>query len=200
VEYWFDRATKVFAREDLARREVLKSLALTGVASLLPGTSWAQSSLGEAAPPAPAPCTLISIGGKRTTTVSASAKYRGQLLTLSSTSTRFGRGASPQTFFQRVELDGKLLYELTYNFVPAFERTSSGGTSRAAVPTGRLEISYGSLIRGPRHVLLKIENGAIQGFADGHAISNERRSAALATIEPDLQIALRDLSQQRAAT
>jgi len=55
MEHWFDRTTKLLARDGVARRDVLSSLALTGMASLLPRTSWAQSILGEAAPPHPAP-------------------------------------------------------------------------------------------------------------------------------------------------
>ena len=86
MEHWFDSATKILARGDVARREILKSLALTGIASLFPETSWAQSLLGEAAKvqptAAPAPCTRTSVGGKRSTTVLASASYKGQPLTL----------------------------------------------------------------------------------------------------------------------
>lgn len=64
-----------------------------------------------------APCTQTNVGGKRTTTLSASSNYKGQLLTLTSTSTLFGRRTAFGTFSQRVELGGKLLYELTYNSV-----------------------------------------------------------------------------------
>jgi hypothetical protein len=106
MEHWFDSATKALAGRSLGRREVFKTAALAGVASLLPRQSCAQSVLREARvqpSPAAAPCTRTSVGGKRKTTVSASAKYKGQTLSLRSVLTTFGRRFSQAT--SRVELD-----------------------------------------------------------------------------------------------
>lgn len=198
MEHWFDNATKALAG-GVRRRGVLSSLALAPIASLLPQKSWAQSVLGKTSPPAPAAlgfCTRTTVDGKRITTVAASTKYKGQLLTLSSTSTKLGRGSAPQTSIQRVELDSSLLYELTYNFVPAFQRTSAHKISRAAVPLGRLEITFSPLIRGPRHLVLKVAKGVIQGFADGHPVRN--KNSALITIDLISRSRCKTSSQPRA--
>ena len=147
-------------------------------------------------PPLPidlAPCTQTNLGGKRATTLSASTTYKGQALTLTMGSTRFGQRLPSGTFSQRFELGGKLLYELTYNSVPAVERTNSGGISPAATPMGRLAISYGQAIRGgPRHVILKSDDkGVVQGFADGHRVTNEQQSSV--AVDPDLKKSMENL-------
>ncbi|SRR6185437_16097388 len=202
AEHWFDHATKAFARKRLGRREALKSLTLTGIAFLLSGTSCAQSLLGEARKiqpsPAPVPCTRTNVGGKRTTTVSASTHYKGKPLTLMSISTLSGHRTLSGTIYQRIQLGGKLLSELTYDFMTGFEQTSPTGISGTAIPPGRLKISYAPPITGPRFVLLKADSkGVIQGFSDGHLVTKEH--PPVVTSNPILKSRCRSLLRARAA-
>jgi len=169
MEHWFDSATKVLARRGASRREALKGLALTPIASLIPRQARAQvtpSGPGRPTPPSPAgaPCSQTNVGGKRTTTVSASATYNAQVLTLMSTWTVFGYRNLSGTFYQRAELGGKLLYELKYDFRPALEPSTTGGTPTVATVLGRLQATYASPITGPRNIITKFDGkGAFQG-------------------------------------
>jgi hypothetical protein len=201
-DHWFDAFTKRLATSPGTRRHFLELGVAGGLlaswASLLRipmASAQTPVETRKFPPPVPnkmAPCTQTNVGGKRTTTLSASSNYKGQLLTLTSISTLFGRRTAFGTFSQRVELGGKLLYELTYNSVQALERASPGGISPTATPLGRLEISYAPPIRGPRHVILKVDNkGVVQGFADGHAVTKEH--PIVVAIDPDLQKSMQDL-------
>jgi hypothetical protein len=110
MEHWFDRTTKLLAREGVARREILKTAAFAGMASLLPRVSWSQ--------PSPAPCTQTNAGGRRTTTLSRSIAYKGQPLTLTHSSTSL-QNSSSKTLVQRVQLGSELIAQVTLDSVLA---------------------------------------------------------------------------------
>jgi hypothetical protein len=184
MEHWFDGATKSLAQDGGSRRELLKTAALAGMAFLLPRTSWAQPSPGAGA------CLQTSAGGKRTVSTSASTTFQGQALTLTSTVTTFGHQRwRSGTIYQRVDLGGKLLYEMTYDFVPGFKKTT-GGVTAAPTPLARLEANYEPPIVAPRHVILRWIDGAAQGFVDGHVFLKDRFTV---NMPADLQESVRGL-------
>jgi hypothetical protein len=76
-------------------------------------------------------------------------------------------------FHQRIELGGVLVREVTFEQTPGSKRSGRGNKSTTAISMGRIEIVNGPAIRGPRHIILKNENGLIKGIADGRILSKE---------------------------
>lgn len=182
MEHWFDRATKFIAGGAPSRRGMLEGAALAGVATMMPVPAWSA-----------APCVRRNVRGTHTTTVSSSGAYQGQALTLQSTWSTTARGYAPGTFSANVSLAGRPLYNFSVRFTPGFQRPSGGSKAPAPVPLLRADIRTGPAIGGPRHVVLKASSAAVQGRADGRAVTSALRAPAAVTFEPALRSALQGL-------
>ena len=204
MEHWFDAFTRALAWDRVNRRDVIKAaLAGVGVAPFLLEGEASKASAGAATTgPATANPAIIRLplrtqtsgGGGRTTTMSGSGTYKGQALTLRVVRNAVGGRFPEVTIYQRVDLGSNLLYESSTHFVPGFLQPSGRGTKRSMVPVGSAEIRYGLAIRSPRNVVLKGYGGAVQGFVDGRAVSNQQGGAVTVEIDPELQRAVEELA------
>ncbi len=141
----------------------------------------------------PAPFVQSNLRGTRTTKLSASTTHKGQPLTSEAVWTVVGGRSASVRFYQRIELGGVLLRELTYVQTPGSKRSSQGNKVTTAMSMGRIEIFNGPAIRGPRHIILKNENGLLKGIADGRILTKEELHNVSSFSDPELSNSMRAL-------
>jgi hypothetical protein len=195
LDHWFDRAAKSLAVSRPARRDVVRAVALGGLAAFLPETPWVQTIFGAEAKAAsrasPAPCTRKTVANRTTTTISASVVHQGRPLTLQTALTSSGRNAGP-TFTEHVELGGALVYDLRIDVLLSHPPTPRGAPPPAAIPIMRVAIDFGAAVRGPRHILVEVRKDRARGIADGRLITAETKERI--SVDPELKKSLQALA------
>ena len=143
----------------------------------------------------PAPFFESNQRGSSTTKLSASTTHKGQPLTLEAVWTVIGRHSASMRFHQRIELGGVLVREVTFEQMPGSKRSGRGIKSTTAISMGRIEIVNGPAIRGPRHIILKNENGLIKGIADGRILSKGELRNVNSFSDTELSNSMRALAE-----
>lgn len=196
MEHWFESATKSLATGGLSRRDALTKIALAGLASLVPGSSWAQRLFQQR------PGAALSLNkpsrftatGPNVSRLSASTTHKGQGLTLESVWSMNGQHTAFGTFFMRVELGGRLVREVTLTQVPATQKGRRTEKSSPGASQSRLEVFNGSSIRGPRHVIVRQIAGTIKAIADGKPVNTPNLTGLNQYVDEQLHNSVRVLA------
>lgn len=200
MEHWFDRTTKLLARDGVARREVLKTAALVGIASLLPKTSLAQAPpqtplpLPQPIPPSGAvhviegkpafrpgprrpisetngPCSISRDARQRTFNYAGEVSVDNTALRLTiQIQHQFARASVSAA----PSLATTTVIEITYgsqSVVRTKHHFSPTKIERNAPVSGTTEIRCGSLVTGLSTASLTFQEGRVSGTVNGKTIA-----------------------------